>query len=62
LESPYEQNFSPLHSVEAGSEANPAISPGVKRPGSEPDHSSPITAEVQNKWIYISTLLYFFMA
>jgi hypothetical protein len=29
--------------------------PGVKRPGREADHSSPISAEVKNTLIYTST-------
>jgi hypothetical protein len=33
-----------------------ALSPGVKRPGREADHSPPTSAEVKNTWIYISTL------
>jgi hypothetical protein len=31
------------------------LSPGVKRPGREADHSPPTIAEVQNTWIYAST-------
>jgi hypothetical protein len=31
------------------------LSPGVKRPGREADHSFPTNAEVKNKWIYTST-------
>jgi len=32
-----------------------ALSPGVKRPGREADHSPPSSAEVKNAWIYTST-------
>jgi hypothetical protein len=32
-----------------------AISPGVKRPGREANHSPPTSAEVKNTWFYIST-------
>jgi hypothetical protein len=39
-----------------------ALSPGVKRPGSETDHSPPTSAEVKKMWIYTSTPLYAFMA
>jgi hypothetical protein len=39
-----------------------ALSLGVKRPGREPDHSSPSSAEVKNAWSYTSTPQYVFMA
>jgi hypothetical protein len=39
-----------------------ALSPGVKRPGREDDHSPPTSAEVKNTWIYTSTPPYVFMA
>jgi hypothetical protein len=39
-----------------------ALSPGVKRPGCEADHSPPASAEVKKMWIYTSTPLYAFMA
>jgi hypothetical protein len=39
-----------------------ALSPGVKRPGREADHSPPTSAEVKKIRIYTSTLLYAFMA
>jgi hypothetical protein len=49
-----ETDFSQLHSVQAGSGAHPdsyptgtgggGLSPGVKRPGREADHSPPSTA------------------
>jgi hypothetical protein len=38
------------------------LSLGVKRPGSEADHSPPAGAEVKKIWIYTSTPLYAFMA
>jgi hypothetical protein len=37
------------------------LSPGVKRPGREADHSPPASAEVKKMWIYISTPPYTFM-
>jgi hypothetical protein len=39
-----------------------ALSPGVKRPGYEADHSPPTSAEVKNTWIYTSTPPYALMA
>jgi hypothetical protein len=39
-----------------------ALSPGVKQPGCEADHSLPTTAEVKKTLIYTSTSLYAFMA
>jgi hypothetical protein len=38
------------------------LSPGIKRPGREADHSTPSSAEVKNVWSYTSTLQYIFMA
>jgi hypothetical protein len=35
-----------------------SLSPGVKRPERETDHSSPISAEVKKTWIYIVTPTY----
>jgi hypothetical protein len=32
-----------------------ALSPGVKRPGHEADHSPPTSAEVKKTWIYTTT-------
>jgi hypothetical protein len=32
-----------------------AVSPGVKQPGREADHSPPTNAEVKKMWIYIYT-------
>jgi hypothetical protein len=39
-----------------------ALSSGVKRPGSEADHSPQTIAEVNNTWIYTSTPPYAFMS
>jgi hypothetical protein len=39
-----------------------AVSPGVKRPGSQSDHSPPASAEVKKMWIYTSTHPHAFMA
>jgi hypothetical protein len=38
------------------------LSPVVKRPGCEADHSPPASAEVKKMWIYTSTPTYSFMA
>jgi hypothetical protein len=38
------------------------LSPGVKRPWREADHSPPTSAEVKKMWIYTSTPPYAFMA
>jgi hypothetical protein len=38
------------------------LSPGIKRPGREADHSPPASAEVKKIWIYTSTPPYAFMA
>jgi hypothetical protein len=38
-----------------------ALSPGVKRPGREADHSLPTSAEVKKMWIGTSTPPYAFM-
>jgi hypothetical protein len=38
-----------------GQPSLPSISPGVKRPGRESDHSPPVTAEVKKMWFYTST-------
>jgi len=37
------------------------LSPGVKRPGREADHSPPSSAEVKSAWMYTSTPPYVFM-
>jgi hypothetical protein len=39
-----------------------ALSPEIKRPGREADHSPPASAEVKKMWIYTSTAPYAFMA
>jgi hypothetical protein len=39
----------------------PSLSPGVKRPGREADHSLPASANVKKMWIYASTPPYAFM-
>jgi hypothetical protein len=39
-----------------------SLSPGVKRPGREADHSPPTSAEVKKTWVYTSTPPYVFMA
>jgi hypothetical protein len=39
-----------------------ALSPGLKRPVREADHSPPDSAKVKKMWIYTSTLPYAFMA
>jgi len=59
-----------LFSVQTGSGAHPAsnqwipgaLSPGVKRPGREADHSPSSSAEMKNAWRYTSTPQYVFMA
>jgi hypothetical protein len=37
------------------------ISPGLKRPEREADHSPPSSADVKERWIYTSTSPYVFM-
>jgi hypothetical protein len=39
----------------------PAVSPGIKRPGSETDHSTPSAAEAKNAWINTYTPTYVFI-
>jgi hypothetical protein len=39
-----------------------ALSPGVKRPGREADHSPPASVEVKKMWIYTSTSPHAFLA
>jgi hypothetical protein len=39
-----------------------AISPGVKRPVREADHSPPASAEAKKTWVYTSTPPHAFMA
>jgi hypothetical protein len=68
FESWYGQDFSPLEVIQTSSGAHPASypmgsgapTPGVKQPGSEPDHSPPTSAEVKNMWIYKSTRTYIY--
>jgi len=38
------------------------VSPGVKQPGCEADHSPPSCADIKNRWSYTSTSSYVFMA
>jgi hypothetical protein len=63
--------FTLLHIVQTGSGTRPisypmgtgwVLSPGVKWPGRESDHSFPTTAEVKNTWIYTSIPPYVFTA
>jgi hypothetical protein len=65
------QEFSLLHVVQTGSGVHPAsypmgtagaLSPEVKRPGREADHSPPTNAEVKKPWVYTSTPPCVFMA
>jgi hypothetical protein len=52
--------FFSLNIIQTGSEVHPTpcpmdigvLSPGVKRPGREAEHSPPISAEVNNAWMY----------
>jgi hypothetical protein len=39
-----------------------ALSPGLKRPGREADHSPPASAKIKKMWIYTFTPPYAFMA
>jgi hypothetical protein len=48
-------DFCLLHNVQTG-----AHSPGVRRPGREPDYSPPTSAEVKKTRIYTSTPPYVF--
>jgi hypothetical protein len=60
---PVGARFSFLHVVQTGSRAHPAsytmdpgaLSPGVKRPGREADHSPLTSAKVKKTWVYMST-------
>jgi len=38
------------------------LSPGIKQPGRETDHSLPYSAKVKNAWSYTFTPQYVFMA
>jgi hypothetical protein len=59
-----------LQGVQTSSEVHPtsypmgngALSPGIKRPGREADHSPPDSAVVKKMWMYTSTHPYAFMA
>jgi hypothetical protein len=63
FESRWGKEFSLLHVVQTCYGAHQpriqcvpgALSPGVKRPGREADHSPPASAEVKKMWIYIYT-------
>jgi hypothetical protein len=65
-----EQFFPPLQLIQSDSGAHPVsypmdtrtLSPGIKRPGGETDHSPPISAEVKTTWMYIPTPTYTFKA
>jgi hypothetical protein len=52
----YELAVGPLHLVPG------AVSPGIKRPRREADHSTSSSADVKNTWIYTSTPPYVFTA
>jgi hypothetical protein len=64
------QEFSLPHVIQTGSGVHltsypmgtGALSPQLKRPGLEADHSLPTSAEVKKTWVYISTPLYAFVA
>jgi hypothetical protein len=55
-----------LRVFQTGTEVHPlgsgVLSPGVKWPGREDDHSPPSSAEFKTMWIYTSTPPYAFMA
>jgi len=63
-------NSSLCHRLQTDSEVHSAsylmgtgvLTPGVKRPGREADHSPPSTAEVKPEWSYTSTPQYIFMS
>jgi hypothetical protein len=64
FESRYCQEFFLPYVVQTGSSAHPAfyrIGTGVKRPGSEADHTPPTSAEVKKTWAYTSIPPYVFM-
>jgi hypothetical protein len=67
FESQYGQDFSLLRVLQTGYAPHPAsypmgaLSPEVKRPGHETDHSPPTSAEVKKVWIYTSISPYTFM-
>jgi hypothetical protein len=66
----WSHEFSLLHVVQSGSGVHPnsylmntgALSPGIKRPVREADHSPPASAEIKKMWIYTSTPPYAYMA
>jgi hypothetical protein len=70
FESRYGKKFLLLHIVQIGSGVHPTsykmgtggYFPGVKRQGSEADHSPPTSAEVKKMWIYTSIPPYVFIA
>jgi hypothetical protein len=70
FESRQGQEFSLLYVIQTSSGAHPAscpmgagaLSPKVKRPGCEADHSPPTSAEIKKMWIYTATPLSDFMA
>jgi hypothetical protein len=59
----WEEEFLFHHIVQTGSGAHPAfyprsigaLSPGVKRPGREADHTPPFSAKVKKTWVNTST-------
>jgi hypothetical protein len=64
FESRYGQEFSLLHVIQTGSGIQPTSCPtgtagslpeGVKRLGSEADHSPPTIAEIKKMWVYTCT-------
>jgi len=63
-------DFYLLLNVQTGPMANTAsysmdsgvLSPGIKRPGRDIDHSPPFIAEIKNWWSCTSTLRHVFMA
>jgi hypothetical protein len=67
---PKGQEFCLLHVVQTGSGGTQtpiqweqeALSPGVKRPGPEADHSPATSDEVKKTWVYTSSPPYAFMA
>jgi hypothetical protein len=64
------RHFSLRHRVQTDSGTLPTsypmctnvLSPEVRRPGHETDHSPPCSAEVKNVWSYTYTPSYVFMA
>jgi hypothetical protein len=65
FESRWRREFSLLHVVQTGSEANPASYPmgtGGSFLRGKADHSPPTSAEIKKTWVYTSTHPYVFMA